>query len=208
MLGLRLAALLLTIIGSIPTALAATYTLEFRGRVTQVSGLSGTSVGDTILGQLSYADATDGAPAATTGLYDQTGPGYSFSAGTVTRSDLMQRVAVFNGTALGLFNPGDGIEYQGRANGTFDGAAGTFFYVSLLGADGPLSSDALPTGAPDIAAFSSRTVFWGVDSRASTPGPFLLGELTSIAVIPEPGTYALLLAGLGLLGAAGVRRRD
>lgn len=35
----------------------------------------------------------------------------------------------------------------------------------------------------------------------------ILDNVSVIAVIPEPGTYALLLAGLGLLGFAARRKR-
>jgi hypothetical protein len=46
---------------------------------------------------------------------------------------------------------------------------------------------------------------WAV-STAATPGAINLGQEFSAAAIPEPETYALLLAGLGLIGFAARRR--
>ena len=43
---------------------------------------------------------------------------------------------------------------------------------------------------------------------AAKPGGEIRGQLFPVAVVPEPETYAMLLAGLGLIGWIGARRRN
>lgn len=207
MLPLRTLVLSLVLSGAIGAASAASYELEFRGTVTAISGIAGAAVGEAIAGRLTYTDAPDSGGFPSRGLYEQVGQAYAFSAGSFARSDVLQRVVVFNDASLGLYSPGDGIEYQGLANGRFDTGTGTYFYVSVLGTSGALDSVALPATAPDLAAFVSRSLFWGVDSRLSPGGPYLLGTLTSVSLVPEAATPAMLLTGLGLLAALATRRR-
>ena len=74
----------------------------------------------------------------------------------------------------------------------------------------------------DVAA-SEGTVNWGMDlfERSVVPTParyarvyatsgddmYSVGELQVLAAVPEPEAYAMLMAGLGLLGAVARRRR-
>lgn len=43
---------------------------------------------------------------------------------------------------------------------------------------------------------------------ALNPGGEIRGQLFQVAVVPEPETYAMMLAGLGLIGWIGARRRN
>jgi hypothetical protein len=55
----------------------------------------------------------------------------------------------------------------------------------------------------------TMTNYWGGNSTATVDAAYRLSITTaaSVAPIPEPETYALMLAGLGLLGFVGRRRR-
>jgi choice-of-anchor C domain-containing protein len=56
-----------------------------------------------------------------------------------------------------------------------------------------------------FAAVSSQTTLSFASQTSGTGGPVL--DNISVSAVPEPETYALLLAGLGLVGAAARRRR-
>jgi len=86
------------------------------------------------------------------------------------------------------YNPGDHVDVN-----IFDGA-------TLLGTVG-LSSD----GLVDLSAFSHVTSLYMDDS--STGAGFAYDHFV-FAPVPEPETYAMLLAGLGLLGFVARRRKE
>jgi hypothetical protein len=66
---------------------------------------------------------------------------------------------------------------------------------------------AVPTGA--TAAFIEFSQGIGpIDPPGLLPGKVLIDDLyLGVAAIPEPGTYALFLAGLGVVGSLARRRR-
>ena len=55
--------------------------------------------------------------------------------------------------------------------------------------------------------FQNNTASWECDNCASVPY-FVEGSVTSVSAVPEPETYAMMLAGLGLLGFAARRRKQ
>ncbi|GEM_PF-2058777 len=81
----------------------------------------------------------------------------------------------------------------------------------------PLSSDALyfPPGGFTLADFDKALfIYSGLDVIAGQPGNSAYGQLDSLSClsgcvgpVPEPETYALMLAGLGSLGALMRRRK-
>jgi len=89
------------------------------------------------------------------------------------------------------------------------------YILGLLGPVGDLhftSSQALPPGTSTTTGFHLGTPTGSPDLYATTPsaGGLLLkvdGSNTFTTVIPEPETYALMLAGLGALGFMTRRRR-
>jgi hypothetical protein len=57
-----------------------------------------------------------------------------------------------------------------------------------------------------LAALQGHLTYVNVHT-ATFPGGEIRGQLLQVTVVPEPGTYALMLAGLGLVGFAIRRRR-
>lgn len=74
--------------------------------------------------------------------------------------------------------------------------------ASAAGTYAPLSSNVFFTfQAYSLAGSVSRLTFQKVDSAS------LLPSLTSFAEVPEPATWAMMIAGFGLVGAAARRQR-
>jgi hypothetical protein len=86
------------------------------------------------------------------------------------------------------------------------------------------SLDGLAWGSTVDVAASEGAVYWGMDLFERSVAPtsahyarvyatsgddmYSVGELQVLAAVPEPEAYAMLMAGLGLLGAVARRRRQ
>lgn len=78
---------------------------------------------------------------------------------------------------------------------------GQMYQLSPVGIYGPITTD----GSVSLALHTGDRFGWYVRSMDS-----MLGRATltiSVSAVPEPGTYAMMLVGLGLAGAIAKRRR-
>ncbi|MEO6281070.1 PEP-CTERM sorting domain-containing protein [Roseateles sp.] len=102
------------------------------------------------------------------------------------------------GAAAVLASIGDNASYFGNPNGPFAGmnSAQPYAFVNFYDTNGSF----------DRIVFREEPSFGGYESDNHTVGMYL--DITGVPAVPEPSTYALLAAGLGVLGFAARRRRQ
>lgn len=120
-------------------------------------------------------------------------------------------VASFDSMGTVLDGGDDAITFTGLAPGMYD------FTVTMSGQQIDLTSADL-NGTPGTVVAMGKWTFLGIDGTSSPdfvltlngsvvgPTPIYSGEVT-VTAVPEPATYALLLAGIGAVGMVVRRRR-
>ena len=83
--------------------------------------------------------------------------------------------------------------------------SGTVTLWSDKAVDTSIGSYSFSAGSGSFGALSAGDYFYTVDANGTRGGGYSLGSF--ITAVPEPETYALLLAGLGVMGFV-VRRRQ
>lgn len=198
------------------SAAAATHDFAFSGSVTSVSTELDTefTLGETVIGMFSYQDSVlDHNPSSSSGFYPANFFIQATFGGDYLASSVLGSTVVFNDLAgvdrlIAAATPAFG-------GSVVAGAVNTHIpiYLSATFSDfdmGILSGDGLPP--PSIwtnPAFDQRQLALGFDNE-SADGPAILVDLTtfaSVSAVPEPSTYALMLAGLGFVGFVAHRRR-
>lgn len=122
-----------------------------------------------------------------------------------------------NGVFVADFSSVKNFSYQGPkkfalANTSGVSMAGTEFISSTASVEGMSSFDI--SYADGAAFFAGDTTGWGLGFYLATSGGYLPMNFESstrsgqwtVASVPEPESYALFLAGLGLMGAVARRR--
>ncbi len=114
-------------------------------------------------------------------------------------------------TSFRITNDGDDLGLS-PSNFTYIGHAydGSSDYGTGVIPDGDGVLDHMVTGLFHLAAGSYTAFVGGSDYASQSAASHAYGILGTIAVspVPEPETYAMLLAGLGLMGAATRRRKQ
>jgi hypothetical protein len=193
-------------------------TLSFAGTINSVgSELHPTfQLGDAFAGSFAFNSTSPG----TSG-----GPGNAIYSGAISSLSVTIDGLTYgqsSGGSMRVFNgPTDGLiagataplPISGPAVGTFD----PFEWVLVLAdpSGSAFSSLDLPSTLPAVSAWSTtfsyfQLYFADLDTGAvsSLTGSFSSASITAVtAPIPEPETYAMLIAGLGLLGFEAHRRK-
>ena len=126
--------------------------------------------------------ATEGAP-GTMALYNNVSPPNSIPVGD----------------SLYTFNPLSG---QGplHSSGSFTGLTPNYIYLGFVDSSGKVfPGNSLPSS---LSLSSFNNAFIGINYGPTTTISFL----TRLSPVPEPGTWAMMIAGLGMLGFAARRK--
>lgn len=188
---------------------------SFAATVTYTDGsLSGVSVGRQFSGSFIYDPVKPPSYANSTMAYYQFGAPSKIVANVAGHqlASTSLDVSVVNNFGG---NVEDGIHISGGYPLSVDGRPlpnGSFGFVlySKPGNTGVLTSTDLPLSY-DVGAFdahSSLNYGW-LQRDGGQTGRILQFSISSIAAsVPEPGTYAMMLAGLGLIGGIAQRRKQ
>lgn len=191
--------LLVSLALNLPLA-ASVVTLQYSGTIT-TSTLTSVPVGSAFSGTFSYDTAAMGIANVFGVTY--TTSGSSATAGTENMTSTTGVVGVFNDLTVGL-DFLDRLGWGGTGSLTASSALHTelvnfnlinrFFGVNFLtfsaaAGAGPLSSTGLPEPFP---AFDSATFQIGGSRTIDAMMRSASGPITSLTVVPEPGTFALV----------------
>jgi len=125
----------------------------------------------------------------------------TFSFTTIAPMTSVRLSMLYAGQGDPVFNPGSGA-------GTIQFSTGNFSQSLVLPATGFTTDNPGPLGRSFSTEFF-RAIPQGalVSLRFQGSLPGMNIDNVSITAVPEPGTYALMLAGLGLVGFLARRRR-
>ncbi|MYM37814.1 PEP-CTERM sorting domain-containing protein [Duganella qianjiadongensis] len=198
--------------------------LTFAGGMVSSSDLNGStvSVGDAISGHFTYDTST--AQISNVGglaMFSAAAAQNALNAAIGTTSLGLDH-ALSNTTTVQVGNNVAGLKGAdsfGIANVSANGQASQMMALMLFDSTGHAFSDSTLPAALDFSAFGTSTFYYTYSSASTHAMMGANGSLTSLTVtqlptggnpttpVPEPETYAMLLAGLGLLGWTARRRQ-
>lgn len=198
----------------IMTALIALAAAGAANAVTVASSINGPDVGP-LPGQLLINDFESGAPANLTGIFSIV-QGSAVNQYAAPLGDTTRYLAVLGGNSATLT-----LAQSYRNLSFYWGSIDPFNSVTFLNAAGQnvgTFTGAQIPGAPDNGAqgdaLNNRRVNFdfGTDSVnsitfSSRQNSFELDTIAAGGAVPEPATWAMLLAGMGMVGASMRRRR-
>lgn len=205
------------------------YTIDAStGASTFVAALSSDIISSSKGYGLDFNPVADRTPNASLRLVSSTGDNYAINVLTGDVTVATSIAAGFSGVAYTNSDPGSntaptstGLYYINSSTDALS-FTGTGFNNPTLSDIGPLGVDVLNANGFEILADGSayaafnwddgllKTGLFSIDlaTGQATQTSLFIGTLNglTVAAIPEPGTYAMLLAGLGVLGFAARRR--
>jgi hypothetical protein len=137
-----------------------------------------------------------------TGLYEGGGISQSFNVAAGGTYNISVNVGAFN---VGGTNASAG-DFSLLLNGSLVGSSYNpgFIYTGQTLTSSLSSSDALTAGTNTLSIEITRPYV----NNCCTPYQYLSNVNVSAPAVPEPSTYAMLLAGLGLIGFITYRRKN
>ena len=233
MISKKLCAAALTLaIGSITAAAhAAPVTYTFAATVDHVNGYNGAGdntygdlaglhveLGDKVIGSITW----DAATAISRSDSTPTSESYDMSAFSIEYTFLSGRnsYAIAQAADVDIYNdaPNDGLIFSVVSTRRVQGVDLSALSALAFGdpAGNLWSSTGVPTSIDTALGGKYANLVGSVWENTGTPGDagFSFGasltslQLQSVSPVPEPGTYAMLLAGLGAVGMVARRRRN
>jgi hypothetical protein len=158
-----------------------------------------------------FAESIPADNAAQRGTYDVVGTHAAyFSDNFANPETLSQSVSVVAGTSytfgFDAYVPANGFANPGDA--TLSATVGGDLFASFNASAGPVQGWTHYEGSGTASSSGSLSFMLAFSSNYATSKDFVVDEVYFAEAVPEPETYALMLAGLAMVGVIARRRRS